>query len=273
MIKESGSVNFLYNTAFGRLLLKLLVCPWVSKVAGVFLDSPFSKPMIGKFVKKNSIDISLYEDCKYKSFNDFFIRKKKQVVMDGTDTDFVSPCDGYLTVYPIDETSVFKIKNSCYDVKSLLDDEDLANKYQGGMCFIFRLMPHHFHRYSFTDDGYVKSSKSIKGILHCVRPVACERYPVYVQNKREFTEIETKNFGSVIQMEVGAIVVGKINNRKDVWKVKRGEEKGYFEFGGSTIIMLTQKDVVTVDNDLLDKSRNGIETDVEIGNIVAKKVL
>ena len=74
-------------------------------------------------------------------------------------------------------------------------------------------------------------------------------------------------------MEVGAIVVGKINNRKDVWKVKRGEEKGYFEFGGSTIIMLTQKDVVTVDNDLLDKSRNGIETDVEIGNIVAKKVL
>ena len=52
MIKESGSVNFLYNTAFGRLLLKLLVCPWVSKVAGVFLDSPFSKPMIGKFVKK-----------------------------------------------------------------------------------------------------------------------------------------------------------------------------------------------------------------------------
>ena len=74
-------------------------------------------------------------------------------------------------------------------------------------------------------------------------------------------------------MEVGAIVVGKINNHKGVSEVKRGEEKGYFEFGGATISILTQKDVVSVDNDLLDKSQKGIETDVKIGNIVAKKVL
>ena len=273
MSKESGSVRFLYGTVFGRILLKILVCRWVSDVARVFLVSPLSKPKIGRFIKTNNIDISDYEDCKYKSFNDFFIRKKKTVVMEGTKTDFVSPCDGYLTAYPIDETSVFKIKNSCYDVKSLLDDEVLAKKYQGGMCFIFRLMPHHFHRYSFTDDGVVKSSKSIKGILHCVRPIACECYPVYVQNKREYTEIETENFGSVIQMEVGAIIVGRIKNHKTSAEVKRGQEKGYFEFGGSTIIMLTQKDAVTVDKDLLEKSQKGIETDVKIGNIVAKKVL
>jgi len=273
MSKESGSVRFLYNTALGRLLLKIMVCPWVSNVARVFLVSPLSKPMIGRFIKKHKINISDYEDCKYKSFNDFFIRNKKTVVMEGTYTDFVSPCDGYLTVYPIDETSVFKIKNSCYDVKSLLDDEELAKKYQGGMCFIFRLMPHHFHRYSFTDDGMVKSSKTIDGILHCVRPIACERFPVYIQNKREYTEIETAHFGSVIQMEVGAIIVGRINNHQNAVDVKRGQEKGYFEFGGSTIIMLTQKDVLSVDKDLLEKSENGIETDVKIGNIVAKKML
>lgn len=43
-------------------------------------------------------------------------------------------------------------------------------------------------------------------------------------------------------MEVGAMMVGRITNHEAVpGYVTRGEEKGYFEFGGSTIILLTQK--------------------------------
>lgn len=271
MSKESKSVRFLYNTKSGRACLKLLVHPFVSNTARVYLNSPLSKPIIKSFVKKNNIDLDEYEDKKFSSFNKFFIRNKKEVEFDSDINSFISPCDGYLSVYEINDNSVFNIKNTNYDLKSLLEDETLADEFKGGHCFIFRLMPHHFHRYMFTDNGVIKSFKSIKGVLHCVRPVACRRYPVYVQNQRTYAEIETENFGKIIQMEVGAIIVGRIKNHKTDPFVLRGQEKGYFEFGGSTIIILTKKGAVKVDEKFIANTNNGIETDIKIGEKVGEK--
>ena len=272
MSKESSSVRFLYNTAVGRFFLKALVNPRFSRIAGAFLDSRLSKPMVGRFIKKNNINMGDYEERRYKSFNDFFTRKRKQIDFDKDLSSLISPCDGFLTAFKVDEDSRFTIKNSTYSLAELLNDKELADSYKDGMCLIFRLTPRHFHRYSFIDSGVVKGEKVIPGILHCVRPVACDRYPVYVQNSREYTVIETDNFGTVVQMEVGAIIVGKITNHQGLDKVERCQEKGYFEFGGSTIIALLKKDVASVDEAILKNSADDIETEVKIGQRIATTV-
>lgn len=66
-------------------------------------------------------------------------------------------------------------------------------------------------------------------------------------------------------MEVGALLVGKIENHSGAAYVQRGQEKGNFAFGGSTIILMTQKNRVISDEDICMRSRKGIETLVQMG--------
>lgn len=272
MNKENIFIRFLYNTCFGRFILRFLTSPWISSVARVFLISPLSKPMIKGFVKNNGIDMNEYENKKYNSFNSFFIRKRKTLEFDENPSALISPCDGYLSIYKINDDSVFNIKNSSYSLKDLLKNDELSEEFKGGYLFIYRLTPRHFHRYSYIDNGEIISSVKIPGKLHCVRPVALNRYPVYVQNQREYQISETENFGKIIQMEVGAIIVGRIKNHIDCGKVLRGQEKGYFEFGGSTIIVLVKKDMIKPDRKILEDTKKDIETEVKIGNKVAEQI-
>ena len=133
------------------------------------------------------------------------------------------------------------------------DKEKLAEEYQDGMALIFRLTPSHYHRYSYGISGQVTEEKKIPGILHCVRPIVTGRIPVFVQNARQYQVIETNAFGKVVQMEVGALMVGKIRNHKRLQNefVTPNDEKGYFQFGGSTIIMLFKKDQLKLKRSLL----------------------
>ena len=66
-------------------------------------------------------------------------------------------------------------------------------------------------------------------------------------------------------MEVGALLVGKIVNHHGPAPIRRGQEKGYFQFGGSTVVLLLKKDTAILDEDILENSRNGIETLVKFG--------
>ena len=77
--------------------------------------------------------------------------------------------------------------------------------------------------------------------------------------------MHTRAFGDVIAMEVGALLVGKIVNHHGPASVRRGQEKGYFQFGGSTVVLLMKKDTAILDGDILENSRNGIETVVKFG--------
>jgi len=270
--KDTAGANFLYHTAPGRLLLKVLVCPGISRALGAFLDTGFSRHLVGPFVRSTGLDLSDYPEVSYRSFNDFFTRKvregRRPVDMDSH--TLVAPCDGKLTVYPITEDAVFHIKHSGYALKDLLQDEALASEFEGGTCLVFRLTPDDFHRYSFMDDGCILSAKAIPGVLHTVRPIAFRRYPVYLENAREYAVLETANFGKVIQMEVGALFVGRIVNR-DVTCFRRGEEKGKFEFGGSTVLLLLQKNAAVMEEELLTNTRNNLESVVRLGSPIGQK--
>lgn len=257
-------LSFLYTNVFGRMLLKPLIQPQVSKLAGRYLSSAHSKWLIPKFIERNEIDMDIYEECDYSSFNDFFTRKIKpdcRPVPEDPDV-LISPCDCLATVYPIQENTTFSIKNTEYTLRSLLHSPRLAKRFRGGYAYVLRLTVEDYHRYLYSVSGKQSKNYHIDGTFHTVNPIANDYLPIYKENTREYTVIRSKEFGDVLQMEVGALLVGKISNHKQSTLVTRGEEKGFFEYGGSTIVVLTQKDRVTPRSDLLTNSKNGYETKV-----------
>ena len=268
--KDSFQDKFLkalYTNLVGRALIQLLVNPVVSKIGGRFLSSSVSKILIKPFVKSNNIDLSKYEKQEFDSYNDFFIRKIKenQRIINMDRKVLISPCDSKLSVYKIDENSHFYIKNTLYSTKSLLRDAKLANRFQGGYAMIFRLTVDDYHRYCYIDDGVKTNNKFIQGVLHTVNPIANDILPIYKENSRAYSILLSANFGHVLMMEVGALMVGKIVNYHQSRNVKKGQEKGRFEFGGSTVILLFEKDKIIVDQDLLNNIQNEYETVVKMG--------
>jgi len=267
-------LTFLYKTAPGRCFLKLLASRAVSKMCGAFLDSRLSASLIKGFVKKNNIDLNDYELDGIKTFNQFFRRRIKdgKRPFDMNPSHLCAPCDGLLTAYPVnDEGTVIPIKQSKYTVASLLKGQELASRYSGGWCLVFRLCVDNYHRYAYPVSGVKGPNIFIPGILHTVQPIALEGFPVFAQNCREYTVIESPEFGKVVQMEVGAMLVGRIVNLEQEGKAERGMEKGYFEYGGSTVILLIEKDKLQVHREILENSQNGTETPVKMGECIGTK--
>lgn len=259
--------ELLYKSSIGRFLLKLLVLPFVTKLAGAFLDSCFSAFMINGFIKKHQIDMTPYCPARYSSFNEFFTRKiiPGYRPLDVSPYHLISPCDSKVTACKIDENCLLNIKGSVYSLEDLLKSPSLAREYTGGDCLIFRLEATDYHHYCYIDDGIQKDNVYIKGIFHSVQPIAIYNYPVFKQNSRSYTQMDTKHFEKVTQIEVGAMLVGKITNLHDSHSFVRGEEKGYFEFGGSTIVMLFKKNVISLCDTILLNSSNDMETVVKMG--------
>lgn len=272
--KQNALLKKLYGTAAGRCLLKVLTLPIVSKVAGTYMDSLLSKPLIEPFIRKNGIDTSDYIMRDFRSYNRFFTRriKPEKRPIDRVPDHLISPCDAKLSVYRIDDRSVFRIKDSYYRVSDLLKNDFLARRLEGGYCFIFRLEVDDYHRYCYIDSGTKSDNTFIRGELHTVNPIAMKRYNIYKRNSREYTVLHTDNFGDVAQIEVGAMLVGRIRNRHGVHTFVRGEEKGKFEFGGSTVVLLFERDTVTPDSDLLKNTANGFETVVKLGEKIGISV-
>ncbi len=271
--KQDGFLSFLYNNFFGRLLTKILCRRFISELGRVYMSSSLSKPRINKLIKANNIDMNDYEQKEFSSFNEFFIRKiadgKRKVHMDKE--VLISPADSKLTVYDINEDSLYNIKGCSYSIKTLLDDEELAKEFLGGKCFVYRLSVDNYHRYCYPHTGKVVLNKFIKGVYHTVNPIALVKYDVYGKNCRELTLLDTQDFGRVAFVEVGAMMVGKINNHPKT-QFEKGEEKGYFSFGGSTIVVLYKKDVLKVDGDIAENSEKDIETTVLYGERVGERI-
>lgn len=266
----SKCLNFLYNNSFGRFILKILINPIISKINGIYNDSFISKLKIKKFIEKNNIDINDFEKNNYKNFNEFFIRKikdeKRPLISEGD--AFISPADSKLLVYSITDDLKLSIKGSIYTLNELVDNEEDLLEYKNGICLVFRLSIDDYHHYCYPDKGKLVKKKFIKGKLHTVRSVSKD-YKIYKVNQREYSILKTNNFDELIYIEVGALMVGKIVNFNKK-QFKKGEEKGYFKLGGSTIVILLKDNVIKIDKDILENSKKDIETRVlyreKIGN-------
>lgn len=264
---QERMLGLLYGSAIGRLLLKPLTRPGLSRLVGRFLSTRLSKGLIRSFIRKHSIDMSQFEAVEYRSYNEFFSRKIRPEVrpVDMERRSLISPCDSKLTALPITADARFTLKQTQYTVNSLLRDEALADAYMGGWALIFRLTVDDYHRYCYVDGGEKGENIRIPGVLHTVNPIANDYYPIYKENSREYSILHSEIFGDILMMEVGALLVGRIVNHHETAQVTRGQEKGYFQFGGSTVVLLLKAETVQIDADILENSRVGIETVVRMG--------
>lgn len=260
----------LYRRRVTRALVWLISRPWLTRLAGLWMDSRASKLLIAPFIRKNRVDMRdvLTED--WPSFNAFFTRRlvSGARVPDACARALISPCDGYLSVYPVTREGAFVVKGTPYTVETLTGDASLAARFLGGWCLSFRLTSADYHRYIFPDDGVISVNARVEGVFHTVRPYALGAYPVYKTNTREYTLLNTAHFGDVLFVEVGAMLVGRIVNIKTRGAFSRGEEKGRFEFGGSTVLMILEAGRVSLEPGILEDSALGRETRVLQGERV-----
>lgn len=268
-------LNFFYTTIPGRLLLRPLITRPVSYLSGLLLDSHASKILIKPFVQKNNIDTQDYELSGIHSFNDFFCRRIKKnlrpVPADGSILS--SPCDGLLSVYKIHDDTVLSVKQSKFTIRALLRDKRLAAQFDDGYALVFRLCVQHYHRYIYFDSGKKYQNRKINGVYHTVRPIALENTPVFIENTREYAVIDTENFGRCVQMEVGAMLVGRIVNLEEkATYVQKATEKGYFEFGGSTVIVLMQKNRARLRDDIAKTANTNTEIPVKLGEAIGESL-
>lgn len=259
----AGKLRFLYGNAFGRVLLKLAVSPLTSRIYGRIKSTRRSASKIPGFVEEYGIDMSDYEDREYTSFNDFFSRKLKpgkRPLGEG----FISPADSKLLVYDIKDELL--IKGRTYKVSELTGRED--EDFEGGHALVFRLCMDDCHRFCYPAKGKCLSRNVIKGKLHTVSPISKD-YKIYKENTRNVSILETEDYGKIAFIEVGAILVGRIVDNGDDF-FEKGQEKGYFEIGGSTIVVLTAPNI-KIDEDILEQSRKGIETIVRYGERIGER--
>lgn len=266
------SVLFLYGTGPGRVLLEVILALRVPALLGLYLRSPFSIPAIKPFIKKNGINMDEWTGKKFRSFNDFFTRKKETVTFDAEPSHLVSPCDSLLTSYDINEDSTFHIKGADYSLEDFFQDKEVGRKFVGGKCLVFRLCASDYHRYAYCDNATVESNHFIKGKLYCVQPIALEKYKVFTLNRRSWNILHTENFGDVAQVEIGAFSVGGIVNHHENCSVKKGEEKGYFDLHGSTIALLFEKGKIELLPSIVEGLKDG-EYRVKIGQHIADKII
>ncbi len=269
---DSKAMNFFYGTMAGRLLMQAMLRTGTPKLMAAYMHSPLSRRMVRNYIRRYNISLDEYKEQEYRNFASFFIRSKDCPAETMDPRHMISPCDGLMSVFPVDADGSFAIKNSHYRLIDLVDDEELIRHYYGGICLIFRLRASDYHRYGFVADGYIGESHYIEGQLHSVQPIACEKYPVYRLNRRCWHLLETEHFGPLVQIEVGAMAVGRIVTEVENARIKRGQEMGRFELCGSTIVLLVPKDRIELRPELLGELELLPEIPVYRGMWIANSV-
>ncbi|MCR6514903.1 phosphatidylserine decarboxylase [Clostridium sp. LY3-2] len=268
-----------YESPVGKKVTKMIIKKKLpSKLYGSFCNTKLSRKKIPEFIDDFNIDMDLYakDACEFKNFNEFFARKLKSTSRPIPEDKnvLISPVDCRLLAYEdIDMNNIVQVKGFKYSLKELLRNDEIAKEYEGGTCLICRLCPTDYHRYHFIDSGVPGEITKIPGSYYSVNPIALDRIPkLFCQNKREWSLFKSDNFGDVIYVEVGATCVGTIIQSYTPFKhVNRGDEKGYFKFGGSTTILFFKKGIVKIDKDIVEQSLLGYETRVLFGEKIGTK--
>lgn len=273
-------LNWIYSSPIGMTLSELFIKKKLcSKFYGRFCDSKKSTKKIQSFINDFNIDMGISQSSinDFKCFNDFFIRELTPEArpIDMNPEALISPGDGKLLAYEnIDMNNIVQVKGITYSLKELLQNEEVASRYENGTCLILRLCPTDYHRFHFLDSGVCEETTKIKGYYYSVNPVALQKVKkLFCENKREWSIFHSDNFGDVLYVEVGATCVGSIiQSYSPGKKVNKGDEKGYFKFGGSTVVLFFEKDKLKIDKDIIEHTHAGVETAVLMGETIGTKI-
>lgn len=276
-----GFLKWAYENPLGQLTTELIVKRALfSKWYGWRMDMLGSKKKVLPFIEKFKVDEGEFLDApdSYRTFNEFFYRKLKASArpIDTQPDSVVFPADGRHLGFPdISEVDRIFVKGQHFDLPALLGDKKLAEKFAQGSLVFSRLCPVDYHRYHFPCDGTVVDSgrRLLNGVLYSVNPIALKKnINILWQNKRYITEVKNDTLGSVLILEVGATCVGSaIETHLQSKPVTKGGEKGYFRFGGSTVITLFEPGAIELADDLVSQTQAGYELYAKMGDFLGAK--
>lgn len=264
-------LKWLYYNPFGKIFLNTLIKKKIiSEIYGKQMDKSSSRKKIINFV--NTYNINMEESIKkieeFENFNDFFCRKLKKESRKISNKFIISPADGKIIAFNnLSEIESFFIKGEKFNIKKYLNDEEIYKEYENGAMAIIRLAPVDYHRFHFPVDGIAGNNKKIAGDYLSVSPIALKnKIDIFMKNKREYCIVENEKIGKMIMSEIGATMVGSIvQTYEENNNVKKGDEKGYFKFGGSSVMILFKENTVKFDKDIIENTKNGYETLVMMG--------
>jgi phosphatidylserine decarboxylase len=267
-------LRWVYGSALGKLALELLLKRAVfSRWYGWKMDQPGSKKLILPFIETygvNSAEFAVPPEA-FQSFNDFFCRKLKPEARPicGEADAAVFPADGrHLGFQDISVMDGIFVKGQMFDLAALLQSEDLARRYRQGTMILSRLSPLDYHRYHFPAAGIPSEARLINGPLYSVNPIALRKnIRIFSENKRYVSQLETAEFGLISTVEVGATAVGRIEyTYVPDQPVAKGGEKGFFRFGGSSVLTFFEPKRLLLADDLVANTRAGREIFARMGD-------
>lgn len=283
LVYGDGAIKFIYDNSFGQMLAPIIASKPISQLYGCYQDWSISKNKVAPFVEKFNIDLSMYKagsisaekkENSYKNFNEFFIREFEDKQRAFVDDENIMPafCEArYFGHAEINSDVEIPVKGKLLKSNDLLGGSKWSPVFEGGPLIVARLCPVDYHRYHYPLSGETLDSFPIKGQYHSVNPLALKSKPeIFIINERRASILETEKFGKLAYIEVGAAMVGKIIQSHDETKPHlKGDEKGYFLFGGSTVILLGEKGRWSPSGDILANTKGGVETYLQLGEEVA----
>jgi phosphatidylserine decarboxylase len=274
-VSQWRMLKWLHSPAGKATLLPFAIRPLVSKVFGLWCSSSMSSHLVEKEIKRANIDLDefIVPEGGFSSFNEFFIRKLRPGArkISTSRKDIISPADSKcIAILDVEKAKNIFIKDTSFDLTGFLCDSGLAKKYKNGAALIFRLSPYDYHRYHFPFDCTPMVARKVDGVLHSVSPITyMSGIMPPVTNKRHISVLKTTK-GDAVLISVGALFVGKIvEEYSPELKYKKGDECGHFEFGGSTVVLIFEKDLCSLRMDLIKNSEKGFETEVKMGEPIA----
>lgn len=274
-----AAVEWLYGGGIGSVFAPFLAGKWFSKMYGSLQDTSWSQGKVLPFIENFNINMDEYETTSddptkpFSSFNDFFIRKFKPGKREfATGKAMAAPAEArYFGSNCLGENTSVPVKGKFLNPLDMIKDSQYKDRFVGGPFYIARLCPVDYHRYHYPDNGKTLEQFRQHGPLHSVNPLALKFRPsLFLENEREVSILETENFGLLAYIEVGAICVGKIVQSHKEESFGRGAEKGYFLFGGSTVIVLGELGKWELSDDIVNHTRNNVETYIHLGDEIAQ---
>jgi phosphatidylserine decarboxylase len=276
-------IEWLYKSTSGQMLSHFLCKAPLSKLYGAFQNTSLSASKIESFVKNYQINLDEFqpEDGRdayspYSNFNQFFIRrfKKEKRPFSSVSSEFGAFAEArYFGYSSISDDETYPVKGHYLSAAELLANSKWNQTFAEGPLLLARLCPVDYHRFHYPDDGVILDEFRVPGLFHSVNPLALKaKQDIFITNERHVTIVETEHFGKLAYIEVGAICVGKIvqtNPLAKGVKFKKGDEKGYFLFGGSTVIVIGEKGKWIPHLEILENTKKGMETYFHLGTTVA----
>lgn len=267
-------LNWTYGNPLGKLALEMVAKrAFFSRWYGWRMDQAASKAKVLPFIKEFGVDVTEFAAApeSYQTFNDFFYRTLKPMArpVDAAADSVVFPADGrHLGFQDVSQADGVFVKGQRFDVKALVGDGKLAERYAKGTLVLSRLCPVDYHRFHFTAAGVPSETKLLNGPLYSVNPIALKQRLAYLwENRRWLTVLETEKFGRVLLLEIGATNVGSAVQTYQAGKaVAKGDEKGYFKFGGSSTIAIFEPGRIKLAEDLVENSRQCRELYARVGD-------